>query len=154
MGKSTIVLLTIFLASVPSEAQVINEIHIFIDGDAQIVLVDSLGRRCGYDPISHTDYEEIPRASYGDEGVDSEDSSVPDLYSRGLGLQKATTGTYTLKIIGTKQGTYDVTISMGRGLGNGDSFSFNDSTFRGSVALFDIFYSTDTTVQLKAIRLH
>jgi len=154
MGKSTIVLLTILLASVSTEAQVINDIHISIHGTAEIILVDSLARRTGYDPIADVDYAEIPNASYGDEGVDSEDSTVSDLYFRGLGFQDATSGVYTLNDIGTTQGSFYVTISMSRGIENNRTFMFSGATSRASTSTFRIIYSTDTTVQLKVTQLH
>lgn len=77
---------------------------------AELLLVDSLGRREGYDPRTNTTYDEIPSGEYSQEGISAapEDGSDPLLphESKILRIPTLSSGVYTLQVIGTGSGTY------------------------------------------------
>ena len=68
----------------------------------ELLLTDPRGRRLGFEPGTKRQHAEIPRASY-DEGT----GPVP---GRELEIMKPADGGYTLAVIGTDAGRYDVSI--------------------------------------------
>ncbi len=97
-----------------------NETTGYFDTPAEMLIIDSQGRRTGYSPDAPFDevhqlnrFDEIPEGMYSQEGVGS--SSDEDPYavddsglsnSRELRLQEAVQEKYTLQIIGRKTGRY------------------------------------------------
>jgi hypothetical protein len=71
---------------------------------AELLLNDARGRRLGREPKTGRDYHEIPRASY--------DSGTGDSEGREIEVGRPGAGPYTLEVIGTATGRYDVAIYM------------------------------------------
>ena len=76
------------------------------DGDqepvSELLLTDPRGRRLGFEPATQRPHAEIPRAGY-DEGT----GPVP---GRELEIMRPADGAYTLEVIGTHAGRYDVSM--------------------------------------------
>ena len=76
------------------------------DGDqapvTELLLTDPRGRRLGFEPNTQRQHAEVPRAGY-DEGT----GPVP---GRELEIMRPADGAYTLEVIGTHAGRYDVSM--------------------------------------------
>jgi hypothetical protein len=66
----------------------------------ELLISDPRGRRLGRDPTAKQDYQEIPRGGYGD--------GTGPVEGRELELMRLAAGVYTLDVIGTDAGGYDL----------------------------------------------
>jgi Tol biopolymer transport system component len=74
-----------------------------------LVIVDPLGRKAGYDPITKQRWSEIPGSSYVEEKISGPDgSNLPD--SKVLYIPRPINGEYKLKVIGYDIGEYGLEI--------------------------------------------
>ncbi|GJQ22133.1 MAG: hypothetical protein HBSIN02_24880 [Bacteroidia bacterium] len=137
-----------------SRAQLIlSTIHAAVDGPAELIIIDSLGRRTGFDPIAGIRYSEIPSSGYGNEGADSEDPDVPPIVLSVATINNAFSGIFHLRVIGSASGSYRLMITLLRIAGNTNAsaeFDFQGSTQNGEVHEFRIHYDRDTTKPLIA----
>ncbi|MBU4405446.1 MAG: hypothetical protein KKG79_07540 [Acidobacteria bacterium] len=86
-------------------------IYISFHSPGELVLTDPLGRKTGRDPLSGTDYEEIPNSSYGKEYEhDDETGETVGEDFKTLEIVQPLAGNYKLQIIGTGFGTYNLEI--------------------------------------------
>jgi len=68
----------------------------------ELLLTDPRGRRLGFEPGTKRRHAEIPRASY--------DEGTGPVAGRELEIMRPTDGAYTLEVIGTHAGRYDVSM--------------------------------------------
>jgi hypothetical protein len=126
-------------------------IDINLGGDAQFVVVDSLGRRTGFDPIAKREYKEIPEAFYGDEGVGSLDSCAQDISGKAFSWLSPQPGTYIVKVIGVRKGHFGLGVFLsGASEAQSRDFYFNGNSDTGSVTEYRFHFSLDTTKTLSA----
>jgi len=81
------------------------------DKNVHYVIIDPLGRKTGFDPITNKWYEEIPGANYGSSGVNEN-------YSHEFGTSADNPpieGLYQIKVIGVTHGKYSIGIYFLRG---------------------------------------
>jgi len=71
---------------------------------AELLLADAQKKRLGNDPLRGADYSEISRASY------ATDSQVGSAKSRVIEVCSPATGYYTLQVIGTASGDYELDV--------------------------------------------
>ena len=152
-----IVALTLVLSTGLFSQRHFRHLDISLKGDAEFILSDSLGRKTGHDPLSKTDFFEIPGATFASEGVDSESPEYEGIASTELTFNNPFSGTYVLKVIGATSGTYDLIISLTRSVkinkqeyNSGRSFRFQENTVRGSVFEYQIYYDSDTTKEVSS----
>lgn len=115
------------------------------DSPVELILTDPLGRRTGFDPATHTWFEEIPSSDY--RSRNGRDYSVPGPPMKDLSVTNQMAGQYTLDVIGTGSGDFSVevtTLDAGHMITHyfqgttapGVSFRF---TFQGEVIVFASF---------------
>jgi len=138
------------------QLRIYNETTGYLDTPAEILIIDSQGRRTGYSPDAPFDgdnqlnkLEEIPLAMYIRQGMDSpsdEDPAVIDdrggAYYRVLTIQEATQGKYSLQIIGRITGEYSLEGSFQK---TDDSLQYLDNShgfiIQGQTITVNIDYS-------------
>ncbi len=102
---------------------------IAIHSPAELVLIDSQGRKTGFDPSTGTNYAQIPGATYGGESIsddnplDTEDFSID---TKSLYWPTLSPDTYTLEVIGTQTGYYDLDLHYSDPQFNQANSSFQD----------------------------
>jgi hypothetical protein len=73
----------------------------------ELLIVDPLGRRLGFDPLTGQSFEEIPGAYYEAGGLDDDETGEPDDDpTKTLYLPTPAVGGYALNVTGTGDGTY------------------------------------------------
>lgn len=78
---------------------------ITLGSPAELLLIDSEGRRTGFDPLSGVSYNEIPGIIYSREEMENEDTGeIIDVYKYFENVDP--TIKYELRVIGTGDGTY------------------------------------------------
>jgi len=121
-------------------------IEIHLASPAELVLTDSDGRRLGLNPLTNEEYNEIPSGVYyEEEAVYSEalaNSGVPPHVTKVLSVSKPTDEVYTLEVIGTGAGEYNLSTLTLDGTG-ADTFSeVSEVTSVGQVDEFIIDVET------------
>lgn len=82
-----LILLMIISAAGSSRAQVDGYMEIkFTSWNQDLVLTDGQGRRCGVDPKTGANYDEIPNIGYGQEGITPIDDASETSSIRSVGL--------------------------------------------------------------------
>jgi hypothetical protein len=75
----------------------------------ELVITDPLGRKLGFDPVSNTAWNEIPNAGYMTEQISAADgANVPPLEDKFLEILAPPDGSYSIDVIGTGQGPYEI----------------------------------------------
>ena len=95
-----------------------NPSHISIRfySPGELLLTDPQGRRIGRNPIKGINYNEIPNASYGGEGLmddldpDADPETDPSFFEEIL-IMHPIDGEYNLNVIGTASDSYSLSIS-------------------------------------------
>lgn len=87
-------------------------IEIHLASPAELLLVDGQGRKTGYDPNTGEFLNEIPGSSYDRTEVvlSQEDVVGPVHYKKVLFVSRPQDDLYTLEVIGTGEGSYDLTV--------------------------------------------
>ena len=100
---------------------------------SELVLTDPRGRRLGVSPLTKATYKEIPRAYYG--AASNEGSE--------LGVPEPAEGVYTLDVVGTAVGRYDLEFHPSDGMGDPlGSFQLTELPTRpGTVHRYALSYS-------------
>lgn len=80
--------------------------HLF--SPAELLFTDPLGRRTGFDPVTNTSFNEIPRAGYGEDGLEDLTSDSPADSWKEFDVVEPPDGTYELTVTGTAFGTYNL----------------------------------------------
>lgn len=86
-------------------------VTVTLHSPAELVLTNSAGQKTGFDPSTNTEFNQIPNATYGDDSIDdpNDDSGDPaSTDEKVLDLRPPANDTYTLTVIGTGSGTYDL----------------------------------------------
>ncbi len=88
-----------------------SSLVISLHSGGELALMDSEGRRTGFNPDNKMTLSEIPHASYGDDSIDdaSDDSAgAAGTDEKTLDLRPPQPGSYTLTVYGTGNGAYDL----------------------------------------------
>lgn len=138
-------------AIVPSKLstpkQVVAYTTLYLASPAEILVTDSQGRREGKDPRTGMTYNEIPYASYdlSDPIATSETpldpSALPDTK---ILVLPTNAGMYTIEVIGTGSGTYQLTAAMTTDSGTTTTKVFTASTTPGAVVDYLFAPATQT----------
>ncbi len=93
----------------------------------ELLVTDPLGRRIGRDPIVNSAYSEVPRAFYELIGLD-DDNDVPDSDpAKEINIREPESGKYSIKAIGTGNGTYDIDVYLFDSTGNRQELNLEKS---------------------------
>jgi hypothetical protein len=142
-------LTTIFCQN--SLAQVDGYVQMNLRGPIQYIVTDTKGRKAGRDPRSGMKYQEIPNASYGLSGADSEDPDIPALEVWEFGFNTPISDplfreTYTVEVIGTGQGLFYGILSMAQTFsGKGGDFEIKGVIDSAQSVFYTFNFSTDST---------
>jgi hypothetical protein len=78
----------------------------------ELLIIDPLGRRTGFDQGTEQDIEEIPQSAYTREGYDSADSDVESMTESHMAdIFQPVAGNYRMILIGQKEGTYTLQVN-------------------------------------------
>ncbi|HTY39677.1 MAG TPA: hypothetical protein VMC43_01120, partial [Candidatus Paceibacterota bacterium] len=95
-----------------SPVDILGSMTVYIASPAELLITDPSGRRIGRDPVSGTDYAEIPRANYSLEGpIISSDEPLPpgSVHEKKIVyIPQTEPGKYDIKVIGTGEGSYTI----------------------------------------------
>jgi hypothetical protein len=86
-------------------------ISLIMASPAELLITDPQGRRTGVDPRTGSIYDEIPGAFYSARSLDSDDGSAETLPPvKELYLSAPLDGSYTIQVIGTGNGSYELEV--------------------------------------------
>jgi uncharacterized protein YcfL len=74
----------------------------------ELLVTDPLGRKLGFDPTSNTTWNEIPNATYTVDEISANGANLPPLQDKYLEIIAPLDGNYTVDVIGTGQGAYEI----------------------------------------------
>lgn len=133
-----------------------NAIHIQLSkigegiAPAKFIVEDEQGRKTGTDPVTGTAFREIPRAHYGDEGLDDHETGGPGDLWRIFLWDPAERGSYRIKVIGISVDSFTLNIQMGRVHAKTAIFRFSGTTSPGQLTEYRMYYDPDTSKRLYA----
>ena len=126
---------------------------------AELLLADAQKKRLGNDPLRQADYSEIPRASYSSESQDDQAKKISGPKSRVIEVCSPQTGYYTLQVIGTAAGDYELDVqgsnrevldSAGRPIMLDSRADISATTIRrGQTHTFTLYYSRTPGVKVR-----
>ncbi len=124
-------------------AQVDAYIQMDFEGPVELVVTDSQGKRCGYNPFTGTIYNEISYAGYG---YGSDGSAKEFAFNTALKDTSFST-TYTIQLFGTRKGAF-----TGDGgaeqtwSGKGLNFNVLGVIDSNQTVTYKLTYTTDSTI--------
>lgn len=118
---------------------------LYLASPAELLITDPQGRREGLNPTTGTTHNEIPGALYYKEGsYESSNTDVDPLtqhYIKVLHLPLLPDGSYTIKVIGTGEGSYALTSVMTTDAGTTIQKTFTASTTPNQVTDYQLVVS-------------
>lgn len=129
----------------PTKISFAANADLYLASPAELLVIDSQGRRVGLNPTTGTTYNEIPDALYYKEGsyesleVDVDPSTQH--YIKVLHLPALSDGTYNIKVIGTGNGSYTFTTIMTSDTGSTATRVFTASTAPSQVTDYQLVVS-------------
>jgi hypothetical protein len=129
------------------EFQVVDELNglvFFVHSPAELLVTDPAGRRTGFDAVAGRSYSEIPGASYGANRIDDLTDGSPTASSGTNEFVKTTPmdGDYTVSVMGTGTGTYDLDLRAYSGHGDLSQARYDDVAIEpGQVHGFQFSYA-------------
>jgi hypothetical protein len=121
----------------------------YLASPAELLVTDSMGRRAGKDPATGITYEEIPGSSYMVDSVgdaENEGGSPTGHETKFLYVPDASTGAYTVQVIGTGAGAYTLGVTTGDTNGATSHQIFTSETALGIRAQYNLNFTSDGTV--------
>mgnify|MGYP001562903960 CR=1 FL=1 len=130
-----------------------SAITIALGSPAELFITDPLGRKLGKNK-NNVEYNEIPNASYFEDGFDDPTGENPPSQERNKLIQilEPSDGQYQLQVIGTGEGSYSLESTLSDIQGNTNYQELHSETASGYTAQynlsFDSINSASTTVEL------
>lgn len=116
------------------------EIH--LNSPAELVLIDSEGRKLGYDPRTDEEFADIPGGHYAYESTystsDATSTGSSQHVTKVLYVKNPGTEAYMLQVIGTDDGDYDLAVYKRAVGAMGESEFTTDETTEGEVDEYEI----------------
>jgi len=131
---------------IPVVAKKSLEIH--LASPAEFVVTDSAGNKFGYDPRTNTTYESVASSDYWHE---TQISSGPEEAPKDVHVIKygwvldAVNSPYTIEVIGTGSGEYDLSVLLTEEGGESTQLEFASSTNEGEAHTYFIRFAEDWT---------
>jgi len=132
-----------------------QEIYIRVQGNAHFILIDTLGRRSGLEPVRIIDFDEIPTAFYEDQTFADDSDTTGETAFRGssLSFPNSQGGTFQTRVYGDWVGPSEIWFILPQGGDVRDKeFLFTGTTTRGSVALYRVQYEPTGSSAVVAVR--
>ena len=135
-----------------SFGQIYGDINIFVEGPVKLLVINSEGRKAGYDPNTNEYYKEIPNTAHGPMGLDSQIPGEKPIegwdFAFTESIYEPFEDNYKLKIFGTKNGTYKIAAGMSQTYKTGTTFKLSGTIDSLQVVEYEFFYTTNTTKTL------
>jgi len=114
----------------------------------ELLVTDPLGRKSGYDPATGTFWNDIPDATYLINAIAADANPDQGLFleSKVLIVNNAIDGQYTVSVLGTGQGVYEVNSIASDWMGQISRRTFTGTAQAGSVDSQTVSYSSYTGV--------
>ncbi len=153
MKKLLIMLvLHLLILQVIGYCQINGYLDIVVSGSVRLLVEDSQGRLSGYDPRTDRNYNEIPDTAHGRRGVDSETAGEPPIEAYDFAFSKDINypfeDTYHMRLIGLKDGTYQLSAALSQTSTTGKYFEFEGQIDSLEVKEYEFFFTTHTTKSL------
>lgn len=132
----------ILLSSTPADQETLQ---VSAHSPIELVIVDPLGRKTGFDPTTNTTWDQIPNASYvletlaPDGGQGQEDS----LESKVAFIDAPLEGEYRIEVHGTGQGEYEINSFASDWSGDVSFVAHHGTAQNGSYDEFTIVYDSE-----------
>lgn len=137
----TIVVFVLFATD--AFAQIQADVQMDFGGPTEYVVTDSQGKRSGLNPITHTDYDEIPYAGYGD----GSSGETREFTFNTILMDTLFSTTYTIHLFGTGNGVFKGSVGGRQTLsGKGASFRTLGVIDSNQTVIYVFNYSTDSTI--------
>lgn len=129
----------------PSNGVAESSMSLTLGSPAELLVIDSLGRKLGKDPVSGNIYNEIPNGSYFSDSMDDPFSESIGLSheSKSIYIGNPASGNYDIRVIGTGSGDYSLDfLAYGN---NGASYnkSFSGTTENGAQSGYGLNFTPD-----------
>lgn len=128
------------------------EIH--LASPAELLIVDSDGRRLGYDPRTNTEYDEIPGGQYDYEASlysGDEQPATPSHVRKVARIFNPESVQYRIQVIGTGAGDYDVSIFKLQADGSSTLDEFSEIMYENKIDTYIVnFANEDSFPRLRA----
>jgi len=144
-----IVLAPIGKTITPGDPNTAAALAIHTNDPVDFILTDPQGRRTGFDPITNTSYQDIPASAYSTTIYRDEQAfSFVEPPLKALDMANQMSGQYTLNVIGTGSGAFNIEVRTSDAAGNlviqtyaGTTSPGTSShiTFQGAVTAFSAF---------------
>lgn len=122
-------------------------IIIVLGSPAELLITDSLGRKLGKD-INGIEYNEIPNASYFEDGFDDPASENLSFQERNKLIQilEPADGNYQLQVTGTGEGDYSLDYNFYDIQGSNNHQKFQSETAPGYIAQYNFSFDSENSV--------
>ena len=151
-----------------NDAEDFSALLISIDGNGELVLSDSAGRKLGYDAEKQKRFQEIPGGVYDSaDDIDDDDSSAPATPASGgnsaqtpasglkrIEVPEAKAGEYVLKVSSDTAGKYSLNIASLNKQGKQSTVDFKDLPVeKGAAQFYRVAISNDARQPLQVTRI-
>lgn len=123
-----------------------KSLEIHLASPAEFVVTDSEGKKFGYDPRTDTTYEEIATSDYWHEAdvASGQDQAPADVHITKYGwVLDVEDGQYTIEVIGTGSGRYDLSVLLTEEGGESTQLEFSSSTSEGEIHAYLVNFGDD-----------
>lgn len=119
-------------------------LHVGLQSPADIIVTDTQGRRVGRNPETGEMFEEIPGSTYISETYDNQEGDTLQEHEwKSVYIPSPATGTYTVQVRGTSEGSYTLQTLVHDV--NGEVVSERTATtFEGGITNYTLSYTSDT----------
>src|SRR5258706_1508079 len=118
----------------------------------ELLITDPLGRKLGFDPTTNTTWDEIPNAFYTVESLASDDgSNTPALEDKYLEIIAPLDGAYTIDVIGTGHGSYEIDVFASDWFGEISKKVYTGLADVGSVDIQTSYFSSYSGVSVPIV---
>ncbi len=115
-----------------------------IASPAELLIIDSMGRKLGKDPINNIEYNEIPGGTYTREGIGNPNSSNNNYhYLKSIWIPDPLDINYRLQVIGTGEGQYKLFSNISDKEGNSTSTMFISNIAANKIQEYILYYDSD-----------
>jgi hypothetical protein len=151
-----------------SDAEDFSALLISIDGNGELLLSDSAGRKLGYDAEKQKNFQEIPGGVYDSaDDIDDDDSATQAPSANGgnsaqtpasglkrIEVPEAKAGEYVLKVSSDTAGKYSLNIASLNKQGKQSTVEFKDLPVqKGAAQFYRVAISNDSRQPLQVTRI-
>ncbi|MCR4284181.1 MAG: C39 family peptidase [Parcubacteria group bacterium] len=95
----------------PEPATDLSFLNITLASPAELLIIDSQGRKTGFDPITQITYNDIPNTIYYHERLDNDETGQIGVEIKNLYISMPENAIYNLQVVGTATGPYGLSFN-------------------------------------------